>query len=33
MHPLTSRLDGQPLTFRRWYLEWLDDLRHQTATM
>jgi hypothetical protein len=31
MRPLLSRDDGQPLTFRRWYLEWLDDVRDIAA--
>jgi hypothetical protein len=27
MCPLTSRVDGQPLPFGHWYLEWLDSIR------
>jgi hypothetical protein len=33
MHPLLSRVDGQPLTFRSWYLEWLDDIGRIAATI
>lgn len=33
MSPLTSRADGQPLTFRSWYLEWLDDIQRHAASL
>ena len=32
MRPILSRIDGQPVTFRRWYTEWLDEISRLTAT-